>query len=159
MSPPSNDEAVSPVVAVIVMIAVTVVLAGVLFAVIAGIKSTSENTENVGFKVDETADSLYVIKVEEQPFWSTYEVSLSVAGDFELGMAVAAGGDALLAGVFASMGGAPNGPADARVAAGSTMYFCAEPGPANGVDIAIRHVGANTLIFKGKFLTLMDCPP
>lgn len=153
-----EDEAVSPVVATIVMVAVTVVLAGVLFAVVTGIRSQSHNTENVGFRVDETADSLYVIKVEEQPQWSTYEVRLSVAGDFELGGPVQAGTDALVANVFASMGGAPNGPGDAAVAAGSTMYFCAEPGPVGGVDIEIRHAGANTIIFRSRFLSLQDCP-
>ncbi len=152
------EEAVSPVVGTIIMVAITVVIAAVLYLVVNSIKTSGSTSETLGFQIDETNDALYIVKVNDQPLWSTLEVRLSVAGDFDVGQPVQAGGDALAAEAFARMGGAANGPADAVITPGVSVYFCAEPGPASGVELSIRHVNSNTLVYRSKFVSMRDCP-
>ncbi len=52
-----NEEAVSPVIGVILMVAITVILAAVIAAFVFGMAGTSTTTKNVGLQVTTTAGS------------------------------------------------------------------------------------------------------
>lgn len=109
------------------------------------------------FQTDEVQDSLTVRRSDQETMASAFEVRLSVAGDFDIGP-VTAGAHALAANVFAQMGDAPGGPADVAMVAGQAFYFCASTGPAQAVQVDIRHAASNSVIWRGTFNELAACP-
>ena len=51
-----NDEAVSPVIATILMVAITVVLAAVLYVMVSGLISTPQTSQQIGAAVSRSGD-------------------------------------------------------------------------------------------------------
>lgn len=109
------------------------------------------------FQTDEAQDTLRVRRAEPDVMASAFEIRMSVAGDFDTAP-LATGDHALAAGEFAQMGDAAGGPADVPMTAGQAFYFCAGGGAAQGVEITIRHIGSNSVIWRGSFAELSACP-
>ncbi|MBP1928230.1 flagellin-like protein [Methanolinea mesophila] len=59
-----NDEAVSPVIGVILMVAITVILAAVIAAFVFGLAGTTGSSKNVGLTVTQNAAGLGVVTVQ-----------------------------------------------------------------------------------------------
>jgi len=61
----NNEEAVSPVIGVILMVAITVVLAAVVFVLVSDLGGDTENTPTMSFDKDETANTLNIISASD----------------------------------------------------------------------------------------------
>jgi hypothetical protein len=80
-----------------------------------------------------------------------------VDGDLDF-QPVTTGGDALQGGVFVTLGGAANGPPDGELTESTKIYLCATTGPATNVKVDVKHIGSNSLIWRGEFISLAQCP-
>lgn len=109
------------------------------------------------FETDEAGDALKIRRAEPDIMASAFEVRITIPGDFDTAP-LTAGDPALVANEFTAMGDAPGGPADVRMTAGQSFYFCASGGPAQGVQVEIRHSGSNSVIWEGQFAELSACP-
>lgn len=58
-----NDEAVSPVIGVILMVAITVVLAAVVFVLVSNLSGGGEDNPEIGFSKNSGAGTLTVVSV------------------------------------------------------------------------------------------------
>jgi hypothetical protein len=117
----------------------------------------NEETPPVTFQKDETADSLQVLHSEPGLRFSSFEVRLSVDGDFDV-QPPSNGTHALQAATFVNLGGAAGGPSDAPLTEGAMFYFCAAGDAQGNVKVDIRHVESNSLIWRGEFTMLSACP-
>lgn len=70
----NNDEAVSPVIGVILMVAITVVLAAVVFVLVSNLGDTSEDAPDLSFSKDSSEGSLTVISAQDSQ-WNDFTVS------------------------------------------------------------------------------------
>jgi flagellin-like protein len=71
-----SDEAVSPVIGVILMVAITVVLAAVVFILVGNFgKSSNQNVPSLGFSQDKSAHTLTVIH-SEPANWRDIKIQL-----------------------------------------------------------------------------------
>ena len=70
-----NDSGVSPVIAVILMVAITVVLAGVLYLWVSSLADTDEDTDFLDVSAEANAGATLTIKVNSGTItWSEYRV-------------------------------------------------------------------------------------
>lgn len=69
-----NDEAVSPVIGVILMVAITVVLAAVVFVLVSNLGEGSESAPNISFNKDSADFTLTVVQAEEAN-WDDFDVT------------------------------------------------------------------------------------
>lgn len=67
-----DDEAVSPVIGVILMVAITVVLAAVVFVLVGGFSEKAEKAPHITFKVDENARTLTVVRADPGADWKLH---------------------------------------------------------------------------------------
>jgi flagellin-like protein len=73
----ANDEAVSPVIGVILMVAITVVLAAVVFVLVSNLsKNSNQSAPNISFSQDKSAKTLTVISADVAK-WSDITASFS----------------------------------------------------------------------------------
>ena len=154
-----DDSAVSPVVGTILMVAIAVVLAGVLFVVVSTVGNPTDSPDyhDLALSKDELTDEIMFVKVSPALPRSEFQLRLSVAGDFEVDRLVGTGGDALQSGTFVAIGGAADGPPDGMLETGSYIHLCAEPA-ASEVFVEVRHAESNSIVWSGTFLALADCP-
>lgn len=155
---PPDREAVSPVMGTVLMVAITVVLAGGLFVVVRTIGQGAGSAPELAFNRDEANDYLCMLRVDPVVDRSEFEVRMTVQGDFDINQDVPAGQDALSPGVFVAVGGAPGGPPSGTLQAGNCLSFCVTSGPAQGVEVTLRHSPSNKIIWKDFFLSLESCP-
>lgn len=65
-----NEEAVSPVIAVILMVAITVVLAATVFVLVADISgNTAKQAPQISWRDDQEADTVTVVQVSNPTTW------------------------------------------------------------------------------------------
>lgn len=74
-----KDEAVSPVIAVILMVAITVVLAATVFVLVADIGEVNDPAPAMAFSRDESKDQLVLISSEPGLVWSDFTFTGCVA--------------------------------------------------------------------------------
>jgi len=71
----ANDEAVSPVIGVILMVAITVVLAAVVFVLVSNLsKGGSQSAPTLAISTDDTADRLIITSAASGADWSRLTV-------------------------------------------------------------------------------------
>lgn len=70
-----QTEAVSPVIGVILMVAITVVLAAVVFVLVNGLSETGEEAPRVTFQKDQEAGQVWVLKTPAGLDWSEFTVT------------------------------------------------------------------------------------
>jgi len=162
------DEAVSPVIGVILMVAITVVLAAVVFVLVTKLSSDqSDDAPDVGFSVNESEDQIRVAQNDAGLRWCDFQVAV----DWTDGMTDYTG-----AGFFVNAGpGAANIDDDSTfesmdpsaacttgtVSAGDFVEFCIEFGGATtqyaNAQVRIIHTESNAAIYEHTFASLQDC--
>lgn len=80
-----NDEAVSPVIGVILMVAITVVLAAVVFVLVSNLGADSETAPAISWNKDEATDRLTVVTASSNADWQRLEIDGNV--DFQVNVA------------------------------------------------------------------------
>lgn len=70
-----KDEAVSPVIGVILMVAITVILAAVVFVVVGNVGSDQDAAPAMSFDKDAASSSLTIIKADSNVPWSDLSVT------------------------------------------------------------------------------------
>lgn len=152
-----DTQGLAPVVGTILVIAISIVLAGGLFFMSKYIAAPPEKAPKVTFSWNELNDDLQVVTADPDLMRSDYQIQLSVPGDFEFIAEVAPGTDALGALQFVPLGGASGGPTDAPLKAGESIALCSAPA-AQDVDVAVRHIQSRTMIYRVHVASLQACP-
>jgi flagellin-like protein len=157
-----NDEAVSPVIGVILMVAITVVLAAVVFVLVSNLGKGSEKAPNISFSKDETGDKISVISADAGLLLSHFSIKASAAGDCGYNAAVSGDDDLTTAykPIETATGGC-SGAADATLAdadlnGGDSFAFCATA-TLTDVTVQFRHEDSNTLVYETTFTSLLAC--
>lgn len=70
----TSEEAVSPVIGVILMVAITVVLAAVVYALVADLGGDPKETPHVAMEEEDTAGTWTVIRADTSLAWSDFTV-------------------------------------------------------------------------------------
>lgn len=146
-----DDDAVSPVIAVIMMIAITVVLAGVIVVLVQGLRSGEEPATGIAITRSEGDDELRIAGSNAVDFWEDYEfrtqsavVGLHWAVDQD-----ATGTDPTVSQEYVALTGG-------KVQAGDRLHFCADSALAD-VTILIRDAQANAVVYQGTFRSIAAC--
>ena len=179
-----NDEAVSPVIGVILMVAITVVLAAVVFVLVSNLgKGSGSAAPNIQFSKDDTTDRLVITTAESGANWNRISVrvtSCTQAADnniINLGTvegtthgklhnedATTSGGDLNAAATGTSCGGGSAvavTSTSAAISAGDYLDFCAGPTslttlPTN-VVIQVTDTVANSVLGEHTFANIVVC--
>jgi flagellin-like protein len=163
------DEAVSPVIAVILMVAITVVLAATVFVLVSDIGSnTQQQGPQMGWTTDESADTFSVSQAPNQVLWKDFEVKMSPS-TATVEYVLDAGPAGVATNVAASYSAIDNdgdetatdSAFDEQVKGGDTLSFCGGAGGAGteetDVTITIRHAPSNSVAKEFKFSTIAAC--
>ncbi|MFA5942925.1 MAG: type IV pilin N-terminal domain-containing protein [Candidatus Thermoplasmatota archaeon] len=128
-----NDEAVSPVIGVILMVAITVVLAAVVFVLVSNLGESGEKAPNFSVSKDSAAGSLTIVSAEDAE-WGDF----TITGCSDLTSANETCDASLSGGV------ADGSQATDKVSAGDQLTGC---------DGAVRivHDGTNSLVYETNF--------
>lgn len=71
----ANDEAVSPVIGVILMVAITVVLAAVVFVLVSNLsKNSNTSAPSMSFNQDKTGQTLTVVSADASADWKNIKI-------------------------------------------------------------------------------------
>jgi flagellin-like protein len=77
----ANDEAVSPVIGVILMVAITVVLAAVVFVLVSNLsKNSNTAAPNVTFNQDNSAHTLTIVSADAAANWQNVRGTITGTG-------------------------------------------------------------------------------
>lgn len=145
---PENDEAVSPIVGTILMVAIAVVLAGVLFVLVSGIGQTNQRAPAVQFLRDNSNGELTVIKSYRPIDLTKMEVKISHDGKLHYNSNPAV---ALVANVFAPF----SSTSGTDLLAGDVLRFCTV-GSTDKVDFVIREIDPQEIVVYQNFFTNLD---
>lgn len=160
---PAAEEAVSPVIGVILLVAITVVLAAVVF-VLASKLSEDDGDAGATFAAtkDETRDYVNVAAAGIGYNYGQFEILADAPIAFRLN-----GRATLTATETGSINAPTNVPtvidpsATAALTGGSFVSICGGTITAGGVqsnvDVRIRHVDSNKMVFSGRYVTVAAC--
>lgn len=154
--PEDGTEAVSAVVSTLLAMAMTVIIGGGVYIVVAGFEAPGPSNV-AGLARDDIRDQVIFAKVPDGAFWSDFRLQMTSPGDFEFGRQPTDGVLAVPTLDEVPIGGTSGGPMDSRVAAGTGLYLCVDGGPFKGVTVTITHVQPKTMIWKTTFLELPGC--
>ncbi len=135
-----SEEAVSAVIGVILMVAITVAIAATVYVYVSGMMGTQDAAPSLSFTKDDTTVSEKLTVVSADPTnldWG--DLTLLINGQDSNG---------ITDGVFGQTG---------TVSAGDIIVFEPDPGytvatPTTDYTVAIRHEPTNTLIYEGNFV-------
>jgi len=177
----ANDEAVSPVIGVILMVAITVVLAAVVFVLVSNLsKGGSQSAPNLAINTDDTLDRLVITSGSSGADWSRLSVKVAsctqvtTLSQIRLGTATpyqndpAVVGGAALNAALANAGANPCGAGTAvqvattatPIAAGDFLAFCTGPSgatAATNVVVQITDTVANSVVGTYTFTSVVGC--
>jgi hypothetical protein len=143
------------------MVAITVVLAAVIFVVVTSFGQGKEQPPDSGFIRDENHDKLEIIKISPAVERSKFEIRMSAPGDFDVDAPLASGMHAIpTAGEWVPLANAQGGPGDGFVEPGTYIAFCAEGAgePVLGVHVDFRYLPTNSIIWQDTFVSMASCP-
>ena len=148
------DEAVSPVIAVILMVAITVVLAATVFVLVSDIGSQKSAPV---FKLNQSnsENTLSVESSDSKADWNRLEITANkVTVKFNLGANSnsTAGTNISTADTFVDITGAAN-----PMSPGEYLDFCGSGGAVADVKITIRDTSASSLIGDWTFTSITAC--
>lgn len=134
------DDAVSPVIAVILMVAITVVLAATVFVLVSDIGSNQKSGPTVSLRTDETNDRVIVDSGASNADWQRIQVKVNLASRFLLnGDPIATTGTALAANTWSGNLAA----AQDLMSAGEFVGFCTSDAVAGPATIDFRDSVSN----------------
>jgi flagellin-like protein len=155
-----NDEAVSPVIGVILMVAITVVLAAVVFVLVSNLGKGSESAPSFSLTRDDNSDRLTVAQADSSGDWNRLAIKTSQAGvevvlNADSPATCTAGGanscNALVANTNAEITDAAN-----PMTAGEFLELC--DASTQQVTVTIIDGVANQQIGSFTFTDLQACP-
>jgi flagellin-like protein len=130
-----NDEAVSPVIGVILMVAITVVLAAVVFVLVSNLGKGSEKAPNVSFNKDSSARTLTVVQADSGIQWGDFTVGGTCSDTLVV---------TLPSGTTGTFGAAAITSADVT---GGTLFS----GCAASDTLTLSHIATNSLVYTTTF--------
>lgn len=149
----ADEEAVSPVVGVILMVAITVVLAAVVFVLVNNLGKGTEKAPSLGASADSTNQRINIGTAEPGHNWLEFDLKADQALKFDLnGDATAADTQAITAG-----GSTDAGLVGEAVTGGDYFDFCGDGGIRTNVVVQVIHVATNTEVYKTTFPTIAAC--
>jgi flagellin-like protein len=149
----SGDEAVSPVIATVLMVAITLVLAGVLFVIVRGLGETNDVAPPMQFVRDNLNGQLTVIKSYKPIDLTQVEVQTGVDTHFGYNVPASSATRAAPAGDFVALAGSPG----QVLTAGDVIDFCQDSGPGK-VDVVIRILDPTPIVmYENSFTNLVGC--
>ena|SRR5688572_22574877 len=156
------DDAVSPVIAVILMVAITVVLAATVFVLVSDIgANTQKNAPQIGWTTDEVDDQLSVSQAPNQVNWKDMHVKASVdAVKFALNGAAldAADADHTMENDAEYEEVDPAATPNPVITGGDYIEFCVDAATAaTNVVITILHAPSNAVSKEFTLTTLDIC--
>ena len=152
-----NEEAVSPVIGVILMVAITVVLAAVVFVLVSNLGKTSNTAPTFVVQRDDATDRLSVTSADSDADWNRLAIRTNSTDGTPTvhlnGVTTATASDT---NPITTEGVEITGAANA-MSAGEYLHFCA--GPENGGDYSFTLVdtAANSVIGTYNFNDLAAC--
>jgi archaeal type IV pilus assembly protein PilA len=149
----ANDEAVSPVIGVILMVAITVVLAAVVFVLVSNLGKTSSSTPTFQLTRDEATDRLSVLSADSDADWNRLAIKGSAATtEFALNAATGATGNTVVAVTNTELTGAVD-----LMGAGEFIEFCGTGADAADITYTIVDTTANSVIGTFTFSSIEQC--
>lgn len=148
-----DDDAVSPVIATILLVAIVVVLAATVFTLVSEVTSRrSETAPAFILRLDDAVDRLSVTSASPKADWNRLEITadqttVRCALNAESGMASACAVAA--SGTFVDITSASD---DMRT--GEFLDLCITPANSNAVKITLRDVNANQIVGAWTFLPI-----
>ncbi len=141
------DDAVSPVIGVILMVAITVVLAAVVFVLVSQVgHGKAGNLPNIVLDVTESQDKATVISASDA-YWDQLEIRLSVDGGWGMNEPATTGTSA---NEWVRIGGG-------QIGASDYLHICADtPGR---ITVDIRYIDLNTVVAGFTLGHAAACPP
>ncbi|MEA3144334.1 MAG: Archaeal Type pilin, N-terminal [Thermoplasmata archaeon] len=176
-----SDEAVSPVIGVILMVAITVVLAAVVFVLVSNLsKGSNASAPTLAINTDDTNDKLVITSAATGADWSRLSlkvasctqgaassvINVGTATPYQNDPAVVAGGDLNTAAAMGSVCGAGVAvqvtATSVPIAAGDFLQFCTSPlgmgsAAATNVVISVTDTVANSAIGSYTFTNVAVC--
>jgi flagellin-like protein len=155
-----NDEAVSPVIGVILMVAITVVLAAVVFVLVSNLGKTSNTAPTFVVSRDDATDRLSVTSADSDADWNRLSIkSNSTAHSlphFQLN-GVTNGTSTATPKLITVAGEEITANADA-MSAGEFLHFCSDASPTNNdFTFTLVDTAANSVIGTYNFNDLAAC--
>ena len=132
-----NEEAVSPVIGVILMVAITVVLAAVVFVLVSNLSKSSNSAPSVSFTADDTARTLTVVSAPSSPTIKWNPSDVTVGGTCASSAVLTHG---------SSTASAQTSSASWVITGGDQISGCT-----SGQSISFTHVATNTLLYSHTF--------
>jgi flagellin-like protein len=167
-----DDDAVSPVIGVILMVAITVVLAAVIFVIVSGMGNKSQQSAPTPvLQVDDINDRLSVVSASIGADWTRVKVTATLCttgGIVNIGSSSATHQNmpATIAATYAAISNSgcsglnpaiQVASATATINAGDYLAFCTSGGTATNVKIQLMDTIANTVLGDYTFTTLKAC--
>lgn len=158
-----SDEAVSPVISTILMVAITVVLAATAFVLVADVGGqTGKAPPAIGLRADDNLDRLVVTSAAQGADWARLAIvqtSFGGTGTIHVGSSLADGYQNEPAGTGggnpATPGGVPISPDPEPITAGEYLEFCRSAGGNDGaLTVSVKDVSANALLGSFTFLSV-----
>lgn len=143
---PLDESAVSPVLATILMVAITVVLAATVFVIANGLGSSTAASATVVFNVNDAQDRAVVKASNGKVQWESTEFRLSADGGWAVNGNAATG---MAAGEW-------NRAAGGKVYAGEYVDFCADV-PHNDLVVEVRYADPSLGLTQLTFTNVGVC--
>lgn len=159
----ANKEAVSPVIAVILMVAITVVLAATVFVLVSDIgTNTSKTQPSMGWNDDEVNDEWKVNQAPKQVTWPAYSIKadglLDPADTVTLTLNPGPVDAPTLdfSGDYVTLEG--TGWTGTQIEGGDVLSFCSNAEQTD-LTITLLHIDSNAVAHQYVFLNVDVCPP
>jgi flagellin-like protein len=146
-----DAEAVSPVVATLLLVAITVVLTATVMVLANGFGDKSSQVAPVVVPSrDEANDRLVVLRADAALPLSRLLIEMSVPGHFAYNALASSSTTALAANTLVSLGATGN------VMGGDTIYFCSNS-PGSDVRVLLQDPISNKIVASETFVNLAQC--
>ncbi len=147
------EDAVSPVIGVILMVAITVVLAAVVFVLVSDLGSDANAPSAVKFQKDEGTDRIKVISAESTADWDNLQVKADQTGiEFELNAAADGVNGTAVTTALVNIASSTN-----PMSAGEYLEFCGTAGAVNDITLTLIDGAANQIMAELTFSGVAAC--
>ena len=147
------DEAVSPVIGVILMVAITVVLAAVVFVLVSNLSKGGQKAPDVSFSTDETRDRITLVTAASGLNWDDFKIKATVPTGETVNYVLNVDGstaDTDLSSVYSQL-------ASAAFTAGDFLDFCGTTTVDGTTTIQLLHTESNTVVYETQFNGIVAC--
>jgi len=147
-----SDAAVSPVVAVLLMAAITVILAATVFVLASRLNQDPQEPPVLASHPDEQADAVTFVRTDGPVLRSEVDLVLSVPGHFAYNGPASTASAAAPANVAVPLSSSLTD----LVVGGDALSVCADGGAAN-VRLLLVHPETNTVLLRQVFTQVASC--